>query len=95
MAKRSKVPPRRSPAAPKAPKVGAGELHTLFDFLRYAVSRFNAAKLVFAGIPERYPNIKWVLSHLGGAIPYLAERLDRGWDAFADCRADIPRKPSE
>ena len=54
-----------------------------------------AAKLVFAGIPERYPNIKWVLSHLGGAIPYLAERLDRGWEAFPDCRADISRKPSE
>ena len=48
MAKRSKVPATRGPAAPKAPKVGAGELHTLFDFLRYAVSRFNAAKLVFA-----------------------------------------------
>ena len=54
-----------------------------------------AAKLVFAGVPERYPNIKWVLGHLGGAIPYLAERLDRGWEAFPDCRADISRKPSE
>jgi aminocarboxymuconate-semialdehyde decarboxylase len=54
-----------------------------------------AAKLVFSGVPERYPNIKWVLSHLGGAIPYLAERLDRGWEAFPDCRADISRKPSE
>jgi aminocarboxymuconate-semialdehyde decarboxylase len=54
-----------------------------------------AAKLVFAGIPERYPNIKWVLSHLGGAIPYLAERLDRGWEAFPDCRADISRPPTE
>src|ERR1051325_7485927 len=54
-----------------------------------------AAKLVFAGIPERYPNIKWVLSHLGGAIPYLAERLDRGWEAFPECRAEIGRKPSE
>ena len=54
-----------------------------------------AAKLVFAGIPERYPNVKWVLSHLGGSIPYLAERLDRGWEAFPDCRADIARKPSE
>jgi aminocarboxymuconate-semialdehyde decarboxylase len=54
-----------------------------------------AAKLVFAGVPERYPNIKWVLSHLGGAIPYLAERLDRGWEAFPDCRADIQRRPSE
>ena len=54
-----------------------------------------AAKLVFSGVAERYPNIKWVLSHLGGAIPYLCERLDRGWEAFADCRADIKRRPSE
>lgn len=54
-----------------------------------------AAKLVFAGVPERYPNITWVLSHLGGSIPYLAERLDRGWEAFPDCRADISRRPSE
>ena len=54
-----------------------------------------AAKLVFAGVPERYPNIRWVLSHLGGAIPYLAERLDRGFEAFPDCRVDIKIKPSE
>jgi len=54
-----------------------------------------AAKLVFAGVPERYPRIKWVLSHLGGAIPYLAERLDRGWKAFPDCRAQISKPPSE
>lgn len=54
-----------------------------------------AAKIVFSGIPARYPNIKWVLSHLGGAIPYLAERLDRGWRAFPDCRANIDKLPSE
>jgi aminocarboxymuconate-semialdehyde decarboxylase len=54
-----------------------------------------AAKLVFAGIPERFPRIKWVLSHLGGAIPYLAERLDRGWQAFGECRANISKPPSE
>lgn len=53
-----------------------------------------AARLVFAGVPARYPNIKWVLSHLGGAIPYLAERLDRGWEAFPDCRVNIAEKPS-
>ncbi|HEY6219809.1 MAG TPA: amidohydrolase family protein, partial [Gemmatimonadaceae bacterium] len=54
-----------------------------------------AAKLVFAGVPEKYPNIRWVLSHLGGAIPYLAERLDRGFEAFPDCRVNIQKKPSE
>lgn len=53
-----------------------------------------AAHLVFAGVPERYPDITWVLCHMGGAIPYLAERLDRGYEAFQDCRANIPRPPS-
>jgi len=54
-----------------------------------------AAHLVFAGVPERYPRIRWVLAHLGGAIPYLAERLDRGYDAFERCRINLTRKPSE
>jgi aminocarboxymuconate-semialdehyde decarboxylase len=54
-----------------------------------------AAHLVFAGIPERYPGIRWVLGHLGGTIPYLAERLDRGYEAFAECRRDLARPPSE
>ena len=68
-------------------------LMPLVGFL--ADTTLAAAKLVFAGVPERYPNIKWVLGHLGGAIPYLAERLDRGWEAFPDCRADIQRRPTE
>ncbi len=54
-----------------------------------------AAKLVFSGVAKKFPNIKWVLGHLGGAIPYLAERLDRGYDAFRECRENISRKPSE
>ena len=53
-----------------------------------------AASLVFAGVPERFPKIRWALCHLGGAIPYLAERLDRGFHAFRDCRANIDRPPS-
>jgi aminocarboxymuconate-semialdehyde decarboxylase len=31
---------------------------------------------------------------LGGAIPYLAERLDRGFEAFSECRANISQPPS-
>lgn len=53
-----------------------------------------AAKLVFAGVPERYPRIRWALAHLGGAIPYIAERLDRGYEAFAECRRHISQPPS-
>lgn len=54
-----------------------------------------AGSLVFSGIADRYPRIRWVLSHLGGAIPYLAERFDRGYEAFAECRQNITRLPSE
>jgi aminocarboxymuconate-semialdehyde decarboxylase len=54
-----------------------------------------AAKLVFSGVVDRHPNIRWVLTHMGGAIPYLAERLDRGYRAFADCRAHTSQLPSE
>ena len=54
-----------------------------------------AAGLVFSGVAERFPGINWVLAHLGGAIPYLAERFDRGFRAFEDCRANIDRPPSE
>lgn len=54
-----------------------------------------AAHLVFAGVPERFPGIRWVLGHLGGTIPYLAERLDRGYQAFAECRKDLAAPPSE
>ena len=54
-----------------------------------------AAGLVFAGIPKRYPRIRWILGHLGGAIPYLAERLDRGFEAYPECRVNIDRLPSE
>ena len=54
-----------------------------------------AAGLVFAGIPRRFPRIRWILGHLGGAIPYLAERLDRGFEAYPECRVNIDRLPSE
>ena len=53
-----------------------------------------ASKLVFSGVVKRYPRIRWVLGHLGGTIPYLAERLDRGWRAFKECRAHIDEPPT-
>jgi len=48
MVKRSKKSVARKPTAATFPKVGAGELVTLLDFVRFAVSRFIEAKLVFA-----------------------------------------------
>jgi ribosomal protein L3 glutamine methyltransferase len=45
MARRAK-PAKK--ASPRSPKVSSGELLTLLDFVRYAVSRFNEARLAFA-----------------------------------------------
>jgi len=48
MARRAKPAAKRGRAASKSPKVAPGELLTLLDFVRYAVSRFIEAGLVFA-----------------------------------------------
>jgi ribosomal protein L3 glutamine methyltransferase len=48
MAKRAKAVAKRDRTASKLPKVASGELLTLLDFVRYAVSRFIEARLVFA-----------------------------------------------
>jgi ribosomal protein L3 glutamine methyltransferase len=53
MAKRAKAVAKRGAAATRLPKVAAGELLTLLDFVRYAVSRFIEARLEFAhGTPD-------------------------------------------
>ena len=48
MVKRAKAVAKRGRAASKSPGVASGELLTLLDFVRYAVSQFIEAKLVFA-----------------------------------------------
>jgi ribosomal protein L3 glutamine methyltransferase len=48
MAKRARPAVKRRRTRTKSPKLAAGELRTLLDFVRYAVSRFAEAKLVFA-----------------------------------------------
>jgi aminocarboxymuconate-semialdehyde decarboxylase len=61
----------------------------LFD-TTVAVSR-----LIFAGVLERHPKLTFVLGHLGGTVPYLVERMDRGFEAYRECREHISKPPSE
>ena len=37
------------------------------------------ARLVFAGVLQRFPALKILAAHGGGTIPYLAGRLNAGW----------------
>ncbi len=49
-----------------------------------------AMRLVFSGLMERYPKLKVVMSHTGGALPYQSGRMDKNGG-----RARLPKPPSE
>ena len=34
-----------------------------------------AVNLIYHGVMQRYPNIKWILAHAGGCLPFLSYRL--------------------
>jgi aminocarboxymuconate-semialdehyde decarboxylase len=51
-------------------------------------------RLVFSGLLERWPQLKLVLSHLGGTMPYLIERIDLGFRVYPECRVNLSRPPS-
>jgi aminocarboxymuconate-semialdehyde decarboxylase len=64
-------------------------VHYLFE------STLAATKMVFAGVFERFPNIRLILPHLGGAIPYIQGRIDSGYRNHPACRKNISKLPSE
>jgi aminocarboxymuconate-semialdehyde decarboxylase len=57
----------------------------------------SATKLVYGGLFERFPDTVLILAHLGGTLPYLAQRVDLGFDepAFFAGSKQISRRPSE
>jgi aminocarboxymuconate-semialdehyde decarboxylase len=54
-----------------------------------------AARLIYSGIFERYPDFPYILAHTGGALIMIMERLDNGYRLFPDCRKYIGKLPSE
>lgn len=52
------------------------------------------ARMCYDGMFEELPDIRWIVGHLGGAVPYLMERMDNGFRDFADCRVKIDKLPS-
>jgi len=58
-------------------------------------STLAVSRMIYDGFFDRYPNLKLVVAHGGGALPFLAARLDRCWEVIPACRARISRPPSE
>jgi aminocarboxymuconate-semialdehyde decarboxylase len=57
-----------------------------------------AARIIFGGVMEAYPNLKFCFAHLGGALPFLEARLDLGWqmrNVFPGKKTTISRPPSD
>ena len=52
------------------------------------------ARMCFDGMLKEFPDIRWIVAHLGGAVPYLIERMDNGWRDFPECRAKTDELPS-
>jgi aminocarboxymuconate-semialdehyde decarboxylase len=43
-----------------------------------------ALRLMASGRLVQFPNIRWIIPHLGGTIGFLLERLDATWEALGD-----------
>ena len=54
-----------------------------------------AASLVFGGVIERHPDIRFTLSHGGGFTPYQAGRFIHGWNVRKEPHARLKGHPSE
>jgi aminocarboxymuconate-semialdehyde decarboxylase len=77
------------------PSVEATSAYTLTPLVGFLFdTTLAAARLVFSGMCDELPDIRWVLGHLGGAVPYLWERLDSGYRAYPACRERISKPPS-
>jgi predicted TIM-barrel fold metal-dependent hydrolase len=47
-------------------------------------------QMMTAGVPTRFPNIKIIISHLGGTLPFLIRRLDQQAGQFMPKDAEKP-----
>src|SRR6185295_178612 len=53
------------------------------------------ARMIYDGFFDRYPDLKIIASHGGGALPYLISRMDQCYDNIPACREKISRRPTE
>ena len=53
------------------------------------------AKLIFSGVLERFPRLKFLLAHAGGFLPYTWGRLERGYQTQDPSARKISNPPSE
>jgi aminocarboxymuconate-semialdehyde decarboxylase len=53
------------------------------------------ADVVFSGLLEAYPNLKFLFAHGGGALPYIRGRWDHGWSMRQEPKVNLQRPPGD
>lgn len=53
-----------------------------------------ALHLVLSGTMAAFPDLKIVLGNLGGTVPFLAGRIDKGYISYPEAREKLDRPPS-
>ena len=62
---------------------GPGSKYNIYQALSWLLDSSTAMlRIVFAGVFEKYPDLKIIIHHHGSLIPLFAERLVYGWDFF-------------
>ncbi|MGI5472987.1 amidohydrolase family protein [Streptomyces sp. CA-132043] len=59
---------------PHADDLSLGRPRPMLEFL-FDTAR-TASDLLFSGVLTRYPRIRWILTHGGGVLPLLADRME-------------------
>lgn len=52
-------------------------------------------RMIFGGVFERFPGLRVVASHGGGALPFLAGRLDAAWQSDPAVHDRLPVSPTQ
>jgi aminocarboxymuconate-semialdehyde decarboxylase len=74
---------------PMTPMAGARHMdgHALVPMVGFPFDTTLAfARLMWTGFLDRHPRLKLIALHAGGALPFLAGRLEIGADAYAENR---------
>jgi aminocarboxymuconate-semialdehyde decarboxylase len=82
------------PTTPPAPEPFLD--YRLVAIFGFAVDTSLAVmRLLLSGTLDSLPDFQLHVAHLGGVVPYMAERMDRAYRAYGEVQERVHRPPSE
>ena len=82
-------------APPGTPDMALREFNLIASIGFMFDTSLAIARLMFDGFLDRYPDVKLIVSHAGGALPYLVGRLDQCFDKMNAARTKTSTPPGE